>query len=314
MYIYASIDRARLLRYPLPYMRIIRWARAVPGRLAGHRTATSRLTEALLLASLIVYSNEDLTPYLGLYTSPSLKCDWQGCLRMAREIMKSQGISYKIDQDDHECCFLARWFSRLDVFGSFSDSTLGSPLPLDSYWPWEGSKDLQLDCLLGTSRSCISVLAKIVTTIHWRRQLGNEHILDRGPADARSLRILQKTLQHGSKVASSAVRSMCPDIRARAGHLDELNAIDSALQGTANTYLWQLLPREKRSLEYSVRMVRGIVYIGPESSSYDCTLLLPMLLAANLTDEAKDLVFITSKLEIMKNSGINRVSRSYLTK
>lgn len=299
MLIYAAIDRARAGGYPIPQERIAAWAdNRLVWRLDQSGNRNHKLAEALLLASLFVFSDLNLTPYLSDATRQN--CSWQSHLRIARNIIKRQGIVDRLDGDDPEYHFLIRWFSRLDVFGSFSDLSLGPPLPLDAYWPWDISKELQIDCLLGTSRTCISILAKIAVAIYRRRPLGNGHDSEAFEAESLDL-LLSNVLKH-----PEVSRPLCSDLPSTSACDLGLLFISGSLHVTGEAYLTQLIRREHCEIK-----VEGAVHyhstVNAEKSLYAC-LFLPMFLSGALTQDELRLELITRRLEGLAESGMERVS------
>jgi len=83
----------------------------------------------------------------------------------AREIILSRGETEGIHCRDNVSYFLVRWFAYLDVVGSLSGRDNDKP-PLFSgkYWISENddeNEDSAVDCVLGFTSKCVSILAKI---------------------------------------------------------------------------------------------------------------------------------------------------------
>ena len=299
MLIYAARDRARVREYPVPHNRIAVWTKKLYDSCDKGKSWKHKLAEALLLASLDIFSEVGFTLCTEKYMVTSPRYSWQSNLRIAQEIIKCRGIVDGYDGDDPEHYFLIRWFSRLDIFGSLSDLSLGSPLPLDAYWPWDTTKELKVDCLLGTSRTCMSVLAKIAVVICGRWQSENEHHC--GFSKAESLKLLLCLLDY-----PEANRSSCSDLPTDSVvHIGVL-MISNALRGSGKAYLKQLIRGEH--CEINVRApLQYHVAEDAETSSYAC-MLLPMFLAGTLTQDERSLELITTTLERLTKSGMWRVS------
>ena len=309
MLVYAAVDRARARKYTLPLRRIAAWTDNLSAWGVGCTTWKQKLAEALLLASLAVFWDKESIPYLEKYFRRDTKCSWQSFLNLARDIIRCHGIVDKRGGDDPDHRFLVRWFSRLDVFGSFSDPMLGPPLPLDAYWPWWfTSKALQVDCLLGISRTCISILAKIAVVICRRREFGDRRrvfgdwLNYGGYFEAGSLELLlSSVLKH-----PEARRSLCSDLpEDSVAHLGVL-MVGNALLGTGKAYLTQLLRREYFEIDVQTPLQRPFT-VDAEMSFCAC-MLLPMFVAGALTRDKWTLEFITAKLERLTESGMERVS------
>lgn len=159
---YSAFHRARLLRYPEPSTRIALWVKNIfPNlRLALNDPdkilSNTHLATAIMLASLDIISPnafECLVP-------------WQQHLATARQMIASRGGIRSIRQKDSIPYFLSRWFIYLDVIGSLSGGKNGLPSADNSCasedTPYDSlENDYQIECLLGFTTRCVSILSKI---------------------------------------------------------------------------------------------------------------------------------------------------------
>ena len=299
MLVYAAIDRAQGRKYPIPLKRILAWTDTLVTPPVENGGWKQKFAEALLLASLDIFSNRDLTPHLGRYARRE-KCSWQGYLGVARDIIKSHGIVDGHVADDPEYHFLIRWFSRLDVFGTFSDISLGPPLPLDAYWPWDTTKELKVDCLLGTPRICFSILAKIANVLCRRRQSYN--VRDCQAFERESLELLLRTLE--SLDSPQVECFMCPGLSLAVYR--NLRMINQILRATGKAYLKQLIGQ--RSYDTDVLTIAWNVARLAEKRSTNACIFFPTFVAGALMQDTHNFNLLRTELGRLYHLGMERVS------
>lgn len=167
---YSASHRALLLKHPEPAIRIASWVKDVFPTLRralddpdGH-ISTSNLATAIMLASL-----EIISPNAFEVTVP-----WQTHLTVARRMILARGGAESVHRKDKVSYFLSRWFAYLDVLGSLSGGKNDRPLFSGNYWANDDSDDdFQIDCLLGFTSRCVSILARIAELA---RQCDSERI------------------------------------------------------------------------------------------------------------------------------------------
>ncbi|KAL8756613.1 MAG: hypothetical protein Q9184_004449, partial [Pyrenodesmia sp. 2 TL-2023] len=155
---YSASHRALLLKHPEPATRIANWVKDVFPTLRralddpDGKISTSNLATAIMLASL-----EIISPNAFEVTVP-----WQTHLTVARRMILARGGAESVHRNDKVSYFLSRWFAYLDVLGSLSGGNNGCPLFSGNYWANDDSDDdFQIDCLLGFTSRCVSILARI---------------------------------------------------------------------------------------------------------------------------------------------------------
>ncbi|RMD44265.1 hypothetical protein DV735_g805, partial [Chaetothyriales sp. CBS 134920] len=178
MLAYSASHRARLLSHPEPANRIAVWVRDVFPALrqtlddvSNTEVSNANLATAIMLASL-----EIISP-----SSFGVSIPWQDHLSVARSIIRSRGGPNSVSRQDPVMFFLTRWMAYLDVMGSLSGSRSDEPLFAGNYWSSSGdlssttsSRDLSIDdeslededdytidCLLGFTTKCVSILAQV---------------------------------------------------------------------------------------------------------------------------------------------------------
>lgn len=167
---YSASHRALLLKHPEPATRIANWVKDVFPTLRralddpNGQISSSNLATAIMLASL-----EIISPNAFEVTVP-----WQTHLTVARRMILARGGAESVHRKDKVSYFLSRWFAYLDVLGSLSGGNNGCPLFSGNYWANDDSDDdFQIDCLLGFTSRCVSILARIAELA---RQCDSERI------------------------------------------------------------------------------------------------------------------------------------------
>lgn len=167
---YSASHRALLLKHPEPATRIANWVKDVFPTLRraldgpDGQISTSNLATAIMLASL-----EIISPNAFEVTVP-----WQTHLTVARRMIIARGGAESVHRRDKVSYFLSRWFAYLDVLGSLSGGKNDRPLFSGNYWANDDSDDdFQIDCLLGFTSRCVSILARIAELA---RQCDSERI------------------------------------------------------------------------------------------------------------------------------------------
>jgi hypothetical protein len=184
---YSASHRARLLSHPEPANRIALWVRDVfPSlRHALDDLSNTEISNANLATAIMLASLEIISP-----SAFGVSVPWQNHLSVARSIIKCRGGGPKsVSRKDPVTFFLTRWLAYLDVLGSLSGRRNEEPLFGGNYWrrsstavPLPPSEfeiygtddeaDFAIDCLLGFTTRCVSILARIATLAReceWQR-------------------------------------------------------------------------------------------------------------------------------------------------
>ncbi|RMZ92661.1 hypothetical protein DV736_g127, partial [Chaetothyriales sp. CBS 134916] len=178
MLAYSASHRARLLSQPEPANRIAVWVhnvfpslRRTLDNVSNANVSNANLATAIMLASL-----EIISP-----SSFGVSIPWQNHLSVARSIIRSRGGPNSVSRQDPVMFFLTRWMAYLDVMGSLSGNRSDEPLFTGNYWSsstdlsspttakelslddesLEDEDDYTIDCLLGFTTKCVSILAQV---------------------------------------------------------------------------------------------------------------------------------------------------------
>ncbi|RMZ82030.1 hypothetical protein DV737_g2299, partial [Chaetothyriales sp. CBS 132003] len=178
MLAYSASHRARLLSHPEPANRIAVWVRDVfPSlRQTLDNVSNTNVSNANLATAIMLASLEIISP-----SSFGVSIPWQDHLSVARSIIRSRGGPNSVSRKDPVMFFLTRWMAYLDVMGSLSGGRNDEPLFAGNYWSsncdspsttpakelslddesLEDADDYTIDCLLGFTTKCVSILAQV---------------------------------------------------------------------------------------------------------------------------------------------------------
>lgn len=175
MLAYSACHRARLLNHPEPANRIALWVRDVfPALRKTLESSSEDVENANLALAIMLASLEIISP-----SSFGVSIPWQDHLSIARAIIRSRGGPHSISRKDPVMYFLTRWLAYLDVLGSLSGRRNEEPLFAGNYWSsshddgtstkelslddedGDDEDDYTIDCLLGFTTRCVSILAQI---------------------------------------------------------------------------------------------------------------------------------------------------------
>ena len=175
---YSASHRARLLCHPEPANRIALLVRDVfPAlRHALDDLSNTEITNANLATAIMLSSLEIISP-----STFGVSVSWQTHLNIARSIIKCGGGGPRsVSRKDEVTYFLTRWLAYLDVLGSLSGQKNEEPLFGGNYWrrsstaapgssyehamdETDDEADYKIDCLLGFTTRCVSILASIAS-------------------------------------------------------------------------------------------------------------------------------------------------------
>ena len=158
---YSASHRARLLKHREPSNRIALWVRDVfPSLRRALNNPTGQVSNTNLATAIMLASLQIISP-----NTFEVEVTWQNHLRTARSMLLARGEAGSVDRKDRVSYFLSRWFAYLDVLGSLSGANNDQPVFIGDYWvdddADEGGYSFQIDCLLGFTSRCISILAQV---------------------------------------------------------------------------------------------------------------------------------------------------------
>jgi hypothetical protein len=309
---YSASHRARLLNQVEPSNRIAIWVRDVfPSLRHALDSSSEKLSNANLATAIMLASLEIISPNTFEVTIP-----WQIHLNTARRIILGRGGMQYLTRKDKASYFLSRWFAYLEIIGSLSSRKNDIPLfPSGSYSSNSSSNstsladspsasststggaledsdndDFQIDCLLGFTSRCVSILAQIAELA---RYCDNERITPSGelvPGWSPSAAIAAKaeTLRVALTDARTHVYKGCPhrDSNPDSPHDGwdglEMAATNEAFHWAGLVHLYRRVLGKERAdddVQSAVRAIVGALYKIRRGGQAEACLLFPMFTA-----------------------------------
>ncbi|KAL9022537.1 MAG: hypothetical protein Q9185_000247 [Variospora sp. 1 TL-2023] len=340
---YSASHRALLLKHPEPATRIANWVKDVFPTLRralddpDGQVSTSNLATAIMLASL-----EIISPNAFEVTVP-----WQTHLTIARRMILARGGAESVHRKDKVSYFLSRWFAYLDVLGSLSGGKNDRPLFSGNYWANDDNDgnsdgDFQIDCLLGFTSRCVSILARIAELA---RQCDGERI-DPNTGDVREgwspsaetvakAEQLKQDLQDArmhryngcphrpstplrhrkfpSSSSSSARQSSRNDTDGEGWDLLEMVATNEAFHWAGLVHLHRrILGKRSGDLEVqiAVREIVSTLYKVRKGGTAEACLLFPIFTAGCDAQERGQRDVIMERLRCVEESGMTQVHKA----
>ena len=347
---YSASHRARLLSHPEPANRIAHWVQDVfPSlRHALDDLSNTEISNANLATAIMLTSLEIISP-----STFGISIPWQQHLSIARSIIKARAGGPKtISRKDRVTYFLTRWLVYLDVLGSLSGrineeplfggnywrrSSTAAPLPPEqtAAWGTDDEADYTIDCLLGFTTRCVSILARIASIARdcdWARidpETGKarpgwqpaKDILDEANEIRRDLenaRVHPHTkCPHHSSDSSDSENGDEQYRRARALHREEtdigLSATNSAFHWAGLIHLLRRihnLPRTAPEVQHAVReIVNGLDQV-PMGGSAEACLLFPMFTAGVEAADEETRQIVLTRVKAVEEVGMCQVARA----
>ena len=320
MLAYSAAHRARLLQHPEPANRIAEYVQDVFPKLrqaltsTAEQISTSNLASAIMLASLEIMSPNTF----------EVPVSWQNHLTIAREMIFARGGPQSVHKKDKVSFFLSRWFAYLDVLGSLSGSKNDWPLS-SSYWcndDGEVEDDFQIDCLLGFTSRCVSILARIAELA---KSCEKERIDADGSMNPNwrpsgevitQAEKLKLQLQEGRGHVSKA----CTHRRANISESEmawdslEIYATNEAFHWAGLIHLTRRVlgrPSSDPEVQNAVREIIGALYKVRRGSTAESCLLFPMFTAGCDALDKGQRMKILERLKSVESYGMTHVSRFF---
>ena len=321
---YSASHRARLLQHPEPVNRIAIWVRDVfPALRHALTSAAAPITNANLATAIMLASIEIVSP-----NTFEVPVPWQTHLSLARSMVLARGGAQSVHRKDKVAYFLSRWFAYLDVLGSLSGGKNDQPLFSGNYWANDNADDgeddeqeFEIDCLMGFTSRCISILAKIAELA---RQCDNERINTDG-----SVRPDWKPNLHVIEAAEKLKRDLedarmhrwggCPHRRASTASPDsswdflEMVATNDAFHWAGLVHLDRRAlgkPSDDPEVQLAVREIVGALGKVRRGGTAEANLLFPMFTAGCDASDRRMRGEIMERLRGVEASGMTQVSVS----
>ena len=317
---YSASHRARLLKQPEPANRIAFWVQDVFGTLrCALENPTGQISNVNLATAIMLASLEIISP-----NTFDVPVPWQDHLSVARRMILARGGAQSVHRKDKVSYFLSRWFAYLDVLGSLSGGKNDQPLFSGDYWvadDSDGEHDFQIDCLLGFTSRCVSILAKIAELA---RQCDNERIDSNGniceewkPSD-QTVDAAAK-LKHDLQEARMHRYKGCPHRPRRNATEDGWDLLE--MVATNEAFHWAgLIHLNRRVLgkassdvevQIAVREIEGALYKVRKGGTAEACLLFPMFTAGCDAQRQDQRDRIMERLKSVEGSGMTQVRPSF---
>ncbi|KAK5082703.1 hypothetical protein LTR05_006583 [Lithohypha guttulata] len=348
MLTYSACHRARLLGHKEPVNRIAHWVRDVfPSlRQTLDETQNTEISNANLATAIMLASLEIISP-----SSFGIAIPWQAHLGLARGIIRARGGPHSISRKDPVMFFLSRWLAYLDVLGSLSSRNTEEPLYEANFWQssyentsakelsltddddGDDDDDYTIDCLLGFTTRCITILAQVaslarqVAPYRMRGHIGivdeswtpSPDIIkkaDRLKADLeRARNHEQRQCHHHSPVLLKATLTYAPppthDLNAK--EADEALATNDAFHWAGKVHLLRRvynLPRSHPEVVEAVRQIMNKMYALRQLGSAEACSLFPIFTAGVETEDKLHRAEILSRLKGAEGLGMCQVNRA----
>ncbi|RMZ80651.1 hypothetical protein DV738_g2634, partial [Chaetothyriales sp. CBS 135597] len=348
MLAYSASHRARLLSHPEPANRIAVWVRDVfPAlRQTLEDVSNTEVSNANLATAIMLASLEIISP-----SSFGVSIPWQDHLSVARSIIRSRGGPNSVSRQDPVMFFLTRWMAYLDVMGSLSGSRSDEPLFAGNYWSSSGDlssttssrslsiddesledeDDYTIDCLLGFTTKCVSILAQVALLarecephridplthkirVNWRPGPDIEARADKLRRD------LEHAMSHEQKNFSyaSALYQEYPERRYSAVQMSAQDAHESLSTNSAFHYAGLVhllrrvhnLPRSDPAIQSAVHSIISVLSSVRVGGSAEACCLFPTITAGLEAESELDRMEVVRRLKKAEQLGMCQVGRA----
>jgi len=317
---YSASHRARLLNHPEPSNRIALWVQDVfPALRRSLDDRREQISNATLATAIMLASLEIVSPNIFEVDVP-----WQNHLSTARQMIIARGGPQSVRRKDKVSYFLSRWFAYLDVLGSLSGGKNDRPLFSGNYWANDelDDDDFQIDCVLGFTSRCVSILAKVAELA---RQCDIERIDADGTvrpdwapspnteAAAQKLRTdLQEARRHVYKGCSHRVSDSTNENETGWDSL-EMVATNEAFHWAGLIHLDRRVlgrPSSDPEVQKAVRDIVGALYKIRKGGTAEACLLFPMFTAGCDARDQGQRDLIMERIRTVEQSGMTQVHKA----
>ena len=319
MLTYSASHRSRVLNHPEPANRIALWMSDVFPSLRralvdpSRQISNSNLATAIMLASLHILNPNTF----------EIAVSWQQHLNVARQMILARGGANSVQRKDKVSYFLTRWFAYLDVLGSLSGGKSDQPLFSGNYWANDSSaenQDYQIDCLLGFTSRCVSILAKIAELA---RTCDSERIDPEGNIKL-DWQPSQATVEEAARLKNDLIEARqhryqgCPHRRASTQIEDSSYAVELVTTNEAFHHAGFIhvnrrilgRPSTDPEVQFAVREIVSALYKVRKGGTAEGCLLFPMFTAGCDAQDDTQRAKILERLLRMEGLGMSTVKKA----
>ena len=306
------------MSHPEPIKRISIWMEDVFPALSNALKPPGQISDSYLAAAIMLASLEIIAP-----KSFEVEVSWQQHLNIARQMIIFRGQGKPVHRRETVAYFLTRWFAYLDVLGSLSGRKNDQPLFHGNYWANDSDDEsgFQIDCLLGFTSKCVSILAKVAELA---RSCDSERIDSDGNVHADwkpSVETLEKAQELKKALEHARMHRYrgCPHRRKSTNQGDnESYAVE--LVTTNDAFHWAGLihlhrrvlgkPSEDPEVQLYVREIVTAFYKIRKGGSAEGCMLFPMFTAGCDAREQSQRETIMDRLKSVEGSGMFQVRQA----
>lgn len=316
---YSASHRSRLLNHPEPANRIANWVQDVFPSLRralddpSRQISNSNLATAIMLASLQILNPNTF----------EISVPWEQHLHVARQMILARGGANSVQRKDRVSYFLTRWFAYLDVLGSLSGGKNDQPLFSGNYWANDNSgeeQDYQIDCLLGFTSRCVSILAKIAELA---RICDRERIDAYGNIDP-NWQPSREAVHEAARLKNDLIEARqhryqgCPHRRASTQIEDSSYAVELVTTNEAFHHAGFIhvnrrilgKPSTDPEVQFAVREIVSALYKVRKGGTAEGCLLFPMFTAGCDAQDDTQKAKIMERLQRMEGLGMSHVKKA----
>ena len=315
---YSASHRSKLLNHPEPSNRIAHWVQDVFPALRRALDNPSQISNSNLATAILLASLEIISP-----NTFEVSVSWQTHLNVARQMILARKGANSVHRKDKVSWFLTRWFAYLDVLGSLSGTKYGRPLYGGDYWvnDTDGEEIYQVDCLLGFTSRCVSILAKIAELAG---SCDSQRIDSYGNVDenwqpapyiveaAENLKLeLQEARMH--RYQGCTHRRASTQVGDNSSYAIELVTTNDAYHWAGLIHVdRRVLGKSSRDVEvqFAVREIVSALYKVRQGGAAEGCLLFPMFTAGCDAQEQRHRDVIMDRLRSVEASGMTQVRKA----
>lgn len=279
----------------------------------SRQISNSNLAAAIMLASLQILNPNTF----------EVEISWQQHLHIARQMILARGGANSVHRNDKVSYFLTRWFAYLDVLGSLSGGQNDQPLFSGNYWANDNSgeeQEYQIDCLLGFTSRCVSILAKIAVLA---KACDSERIDSAGNINE-NWQPSQEIVDEAGRLKNDLVEARqhryqgCPHRRASTQIEDSSYAVELVTTNEAFHHAGFIhvnrrilgKPSTDPEVQFAVREIVSALYKVRKGGTAEGCLLFPMFTAGCDAQDETQKRKILERLQRMEGLGMSTVKKA----
>lgn len=317
---YSASHRARLLQQPEPTTRIALWVQDIFSNLRhAIDDPTKIISDSSLAAAIMLASLEIISP-----KAFGVEVPWQQHLDVARQMVAARGGAKGMRDSSAASFFLLRWFGYLAVLGRLIGGHKGLPSITTSVMAYDSDEKngYQIDCLLGFTSRCVSILAKIADlAAHCATERLDEDYNVRPEweptEDIRQQ--AEQLIEDLENARTSILTQHCPHLQSSGEATYQWDNREMA--ATNEAYHWAGLVHLHRrvlgkastdkDVQTAVREIVGLLYKVRRGSSAEACLLFPMFTAGCDAQDEKQKTLIMVRMKGVEDFGMSQVKVTF---